>query len=85
MLNKFLSFFNLIRIKPEYAKAAELMRTDDPPVVFAKVDCTEGGKETCSKYSVSGYPTLKIFRDGENSQEYQGPREAGKALYSLFN
>ncbi|KAL7035551.1 hypothetical protein ACKWTF_008439 [Chironomus riparius] len=58
------------------------MRTDDPPVVFAKVDCTEGGKETCSKYSVSGYPTLKIFRDGENSQEYQGPREAvGIAKY----
>lgn len=70
------------KIKPEYAKAAEIMRTDDPPVVFAKVDCTEGGKETCSKYSVSGYPTLKIFRDGENSQEYQGPREAvGIAKY----
>ena len=42
------------RLKPEYAKAAEIMRTDDPPVVFAKVDCTEGGKETCSKFSVSG-------------------------------
>lgn len=54
------------------------MRTDDPPVAFAKVDCTEAGKETCSKFSVSGYPTLKIFRNGEVSQEYSGPREAGK-------
>lgn len=70
------------KLKPEYAKAAELMRTDDPPVTFAKVDCTEGGKETCSKFSVSGYPTLKIFRDGEVSQDYNGPREAsGIAKY----
>lgn len=37
------------------------MRTDDPAVAFAKVDCTEAGKETCSKFSVSGYPTLKVL------------------------
>jgi len=40
------------------------------------VDCTEAGKEICSKYGVSGYPTLKIFRNGELSQDYDGPREA---------
>lgn len=44
--------------------------------MLAKVDCTEAGKEICTKFSVSGYPTLKIFRDGEMSQEYNGPREA---------
>lgn len=65
-------------MKPEFAKAAELMRNDDTPVAFAKVDCTEAGKETCSKFSVSGYPTLKIFKNGEVSQEYSGPREAGE-------
>lgn len=54
------------------------MRTDDPPVAFAKVDCTEAGKEICGKFSVSGYPTLKIFRNGEVAQDYNGPREAGK-------
>ena len=33
-------------------------------------------------YHHSRYPTLKIFRDGEASQEYQGPREAvGIAKY----
>ncbi|XP_055917609.1 protein disulfide-isomerase A3 [Eupeodes corollae] len=64
------------RLKPEYAKAAELLRGDDPPVALAKVDCTEGGKESCNKFSVSGYPTLKIFRNGEVSQDYNGPREA---------
>ncbi|XP_017782857.1 PREDICTED: protein disulfide-isomerase A3 [Nicrophorus vespilloides] len=64
------------RLKPEYAKAAEDLIRNDPPVYLAKVDCTEAGKETCNKFSVSGYPTLKIFRNGEVSQEYSGPREA---------
>ncbi|XP_058831651.1 protein disulfide-isomerase A3 [Topomyia yanbarensis] len=70
------------KLKPEYAKAAELLRGEDPPIALAKVDCTEGGKDTCSKFSVSGYPTLKIFKNGEVSQEYNGPREAsGIAKY----
>ncbi|XP_013115883.1 protein disulfide-isomerase A3 [Stomoxys calcitrans] len=64
------------RLKPEYAKAAELVKDDDPPISLAKVDCTEGGKETCNKFSVSGYPTLKIFKGDEVSQDYNGPREA---------
>lgn len=63
-------------MKPEYAKAAEDLLRNDPPVILAKVDCTEGGKETCNKNSVTGYPTLKIFRNGEFSQEYNGPRDA---------
>ncbi|XP_030748346.1 protein disulfide-isomerase A3 [Sitophilus oryzae] len=70
------------RLKPEYAKAAEDLVRNDPPVTLVKVDCTEAGKETCNKNSVSGYPTLKIFRNGEFSQEYKGPREAnGIAKY----
>ncbi|XP_058460976.1 protein disulfide-isomerase A3 [Malaya genurostris] len=70
------------KLKPEYAKAAEILRGEDPPIALAKVDCTEGGKDTCSKFSVSGYPTLKIFKNGEVSQEYNGPREAiGIAKY----
>ncbi|XP_063699405.1 protein disulfide-isomerase A3 [Culicoides brevitarsis] len=64
------------RLKPEYAKAAELLKDDDPPIALAKVDCTEAGKKTCERHSVSGYPTLKIFKNGEVSQEYNGPREA---------
>lgn len=44
------------RLKPEYAKAAELVKGDDPPIALAKVDCTEAGKETCGKFSVSANP-----------------------------
>jgi protein disulfide isomerase family A protein 3 len=64
------------KLKPEFAQAAEMMKDDDPPVFLAKVDCTEAGKETCSKFSVSGYPTLKIFKNGELASDYNGPREA---------
>ncbi|CAG9817020.1 unnamed protein product [Phaedon cochleariae] len=64
------------KLKPEFAKAAEDLIRNDPPVALIKVDCTEGGKDTCSEYSVTGYPTLKIFRNGELSQDYNGPREA---------
>lgn len=65
------------RLKPEYAHASELLRGNDPPIALAQVDCTEAGKETCTKFSVSGYPTLKIFKNGEFASEYNGPREAG--------
>lgn len=53
-----------------------MLQSNDPPITLAKVDCTEGGKSTCNRFSVQGYPTLKIFKNGEVSSEYNGPREA---------
>lgn len=64
------------RLKPEFEKAASLLKSNDPPITLAKVDCTEGGKSTCNRFQVQGYPTLKIFKSGEVSAEYNGPREA---------
>jgi len=64
------------KLKPEFERAATILKANDPPVALAKVDCTEGGKDTCGKFSVSGYPTLKIFRSGGSPQEYNGPRDA---------
>ena len=64
------------RLKPEFEKAASLLKSNDPPITLAKVDCTEGGKSTCNRFSVQGYPTLKIFKNGEVSSEYNGPRES---------
>jgi len=64
------------RLKPEFEKAAGDLLANDPPVTLAKVDCTEGGKDTCGRFDVKGYPTLKIFKSGELSADYNGPREA---------
>jgi protein disulfide isomerase family A protein 3 len=63
------------RLAPEYEIAATALKNDDPPVALIKVDCTAETK-TCGKYGVNGYPTLKIFKNGEMSSDYNGPREA---------
>jgi len=63
------------KLAPEYEKAATALVKNDPPIPLAKVDCTEAGKDTCSKYGVSGYPTLKVFRGLDNVEDYNGPRE----------
>ena len=51
------------------------MAANDPPVALVQVDCTDAGKDTCGRFEVSGYPTVKIFRNGELSSDYSGPRE----------
>jgi protein disulfide isomerase family A protein 3 len=63
------------RLAPEYEKAATLLGKNEPPVALAKVDCTVE-TNICSKHGVSGYPTLKIFKNGEFAEDYNGPREA---------
>ncbi|XP_076877596.1 protein disulfide-isomerase A3 [Brachyhypopomus gauderio] len=60
------------KLAPEYESAATRLKGT---VSLAKVDCT-ANSNVCSKYGVSGYPTLKIFRDGEDSGSYDGPRTA---------
>lgn len=63
------------KLAPEYEKAATVLKNNDPPVPLIKVDCT-AETATCGKHGVSGYPTLKIFKNGEISADYNGPREA---------
>lgn len=63
-------------MKPEYEKAASILKSNDPPITLVKVDCTEDGKSVCGKFGVQGYPTLKIFKSGEVSSDYNGPRDA---------
>jgi len=64
------------RLKPEFEKASGDLLRNDPPVHLVKVDCTEAGKDSCGRFEVRGYPTLKIFKNGEVSSDYNGPREA---------
>ncbi|XP_072535579.1 protein disulfide isomerase family A, member 7 [Salminus brasiliensis] len=60
------------RLAPEYEAAATRLKGT---VSLAKVDCTVNS-ETCGKFGVNGYPTLKIFRNGEEASSYDGPRTA---------
>lgn len=59
---------------------AEHKRDSNMFAPVTQVDCT-ANTEVCGKYGVSGYPTLKIFRGGEVSEDYQGPREAGTVTF----
>lgn len=58
---------------PEYEKAAKELSQRTPPIPLAKVDATVES-EVASRFDVSGYPTLKIFRKGKVF-DYNGPRE----------
>ncbi|XP_078539409.1 protein disulfide-isomerase A3 [Lissotriton helveticus] len=67
------------RLAPEYESAATRLKGT---VSLAKVDCT-ANSNICNKFGVSGYPTLKMFRDGEESGAYDGPRTADGIVSTL--
>ncbi|KAG9302923.1 hypothetical protein G9A89_022340 [Geosiphon pyriformis] len=58
-------------LAPEYEKAAKALKEHN--VKLAKVDCT-AETELCQEYEVKGYPTLKVFREG-NATDYNGGRK----------
>ncbi|KAK9764406.1 protein disulfide-isomerase precursor [Basidiobolus ranarum] len=59
-------------LAPEYEKAATSLK--EQQVKLAKVDCTVE-MDLCQEFEVTGYPTLKVFREGSPS-EYNGPRKS---------
>lgn len=72
------------RLAPEYEEAATKLAGDEPAVPLAKVDCTNesGGKDICGQVNVQGYPTVKIFRNGQPT-EYDGGRDADSIVKKM--
>lgn len=71
------------KLAPEYEKLGASFKKAKS-VVIGKVDCDEH-KSLCSKYGVSGYPTIQWFSKGSlEPKKYEGPRTA-EALVEFVN
>jgi len=60
------------KLAPDYEIVADTFAGNNK-VAVAKVDC-DVHKELCSKYDVSGYPTLKVFAKSTTPKDYNGAR-----------
>lgn len=71
------------KLAPEYEKLGASFKKAKS-ILIGKVDCDEH-KSVCSKYGVSGYPTLQWFPKGSlEPKKYEGPRTA-EALTEFVN
>ncbi|XP_070811522.1 protein disulfide-isomerase A2 [Pituophis catenifer annectens] len=63
-------------LAPEYARAAMLLK-EDSLVRLAKVDCTQE-QILRAEFGITGYPVLKLFRDGNRTHpmDFPGEQEA---------
>lgn len=59
-------------LAPHYDEASLALK--EKGILLAKVDCVDQA-ELCQQHEVNGYPTLKVFRNG-NATPYSGPRKA---------
>ena len=57
------------RMKPDWDKLAENSHSS---VFIADVNCSDE-EELCTENGVSGYPTIKVYKDGK-VEDYKGPR-----------
>jgi len=65
------------RLAPEYDEAAKELGTLSPPLFIAKVDAdTEQNRPLAARFGIRGFPTLKLFRNGEVSSDFAGERNA---------
>ncbi|PSS26501.1 Protein like [Actinidia chinensis var. chinensis] len=71
------------KLAPEYEKLGESFKKAKS-VLIGKVDCDEH-KSVCSKYGVSGYPTIQWFPKGSlEPKKYEGARTV-EALAEFVN
>ncbi|CAH0392699.1 unnamed protein product [Bemisia tabaci] len=64
------------RLEPTWEELAEMLNEPvDSRVNIAKVDCTTD-TSLCSEHDVTGYPTLKFFKQGSNAgAKFRGTRD----------
>ena len=60
------------KAKPEFSAAADELKPQ-LKVMMGAVDCTKYA-DLCTKYGVSGYPSLKTFTYGKEPKDYNGGR-----------
>ncbi|KAF8006653.1 hypothetical protein BT93_K0838 [Corymbia citriodora subsp. variegata] len=71
------------KLAPEYEKLGSSFKKAKS-ILIGKVDCDEH-KSLCSKYGVSGYPTIQWFPKGSlEPKKYEGPRTS-EALAEFVN
>jgi len=87
-VNAFVKFFapwcgHCKKLEPDYEKFAVAFDSESD-VVIARVDCDQH-RDLCSRFGVTGYPTLKWFAKGSSEPiAYNGDRELS-ALVSFVN
>ncbi|EGC29704.1 hypothetical protein DICPUDRAFT_51128 [Dictyostelium purpureum] len=72
------------KLAPDYEVLADTFQKASDKVAIAKVNCDDH-KDLCSKYDVSGYPTLKIFDKSTTSKDYNGQRSIEELITYINN
>eukprot|EP01012_Entosiphon_sulcatum_P030678 TRINITY_DN37_c0_g1_i1.p1 TRINITY_DN37_c0_g1~~TRINITY_DN37_c0_g1_i1.p1 ORF type:complete len:496 (+),score=126.46 TRINITY_DN37_c0_g1_i1:51-1490(+) len=67
------------QLAPEYSRAATQLKGSG--IILGKVDATQE-QELAEKHGVRGYPTIKVFQNGDPT-EYEGGRTAGDIVAYL--
>lgn len=62
-------------LAPEFAKAADTLKEKGSKTALANLDATVE-KATAAKFSIRGYPTMILFKNGQESEKYSGERKA---------
>lgn len=60
------------KLAPTWKALAEFHK-DSVDVTVAKIDCTTEGKK-CNEHNIHAFPTLKLFKDGREVDNYDGSR-----------